>query len=122
MMAFFSWLAYLAWHHPDLASVVLAVGLALYGWRISWRLLPIPAATRARWAREQQVAEGCPACQYRGFLWFGIGLLGAQWWRREISANPESYDLIAPSIFITIGAISYVICRRFIRHAQARHP
>lgn len=92
VVALFLGLAWQAWHHPDLASVILAACLAVYGCRAAWRILPIATATRERWRREEKTAEDCPACQYRGFLWYGIGALGAMFWRKGIAASFETYE------------------------------
>lgn len=113
--ASFSYLAYAAWHARDLAAAVLTIGLLSFGFQWAWRLLPIPNATRTRWVREQQIAEQCPAYYYRGAFWAGTCLAAMEFWRAD-STKPLDYSaFIVSGILTAIGAISYILCRRFIR-------
>lgn len=114
----FSWLAYVAWHVPNFAAIILSIGLLVYGLQMSWRLLPIPSATRARWVREEQIARRHPAHSFRGLLWAGIGISISEFWRSGPARPFEPSSLIAPGVFVVIGTVSYILCRRFIRNER----
>ena len=116
--ALFCGLAYVAWHARDLASTVLTIGLLVYGLQLAWRLLPIPRATRDRWVREQQIAERCPACQWRGLLWAGIGIGIASFWRSDSTKPFDYFELLVPGVFVIVGSISYLFCQRFFRNER----
>jgi hypothetical protein len=114
----FSCLAYAAWHARDLAATVLTVGLLIYGFQLAWRILPISSATRARWVRDEQIAERAPAGQYRGLLWAGIGVAIMDFWQSDAAKPFNYFDLIMPGILIIAGTISYILCHRFIRNER----
>jgi len=112
-------LSYVSWIYRDLAAVILAISLALYGLRVAWRILPIPASTRARWARERQIAQGCPVGRrYPFFLGYGIGLLISKLLHHKINANLAPFDFVFPCFLIAIGSIQYLVVRRYIRNVD----
>src|SRR5947209_5368515 len=108
--ALFCGLAYVAWHAPALASIVLTVGLLGYGLQLAWRLLPIPCATRERWARERQIAKRCPACAMRWMFWAGIGVGVYTFWRFHVTKLIYYSDLILPAGFVILGSFSHFLC------------
>lgn len=109
-------LAYAAWHAPDLSATILTIGVLVYGLERAWRLLPFSRATRDRWAHELQVAERCPACSYRSFLWVGFGIAVFNLCRASATQPFDYSELITPGLFIVVGTFSYIRCRRFIRN------
>ncbi len=116
--ALFCGLAAVAWHARDLAATVLTVGLLVYGVRLAWRLLPISRATRERWARERQIAERCPAYQWRGLLWAGIGIGIANFWPSDSTKPVNDLELLVPGVLVVAGSISYLLCQRFLRNER----
>jgi len=117
--ALFSFLAYIAWYDRDLAAAVLAICLLVYGFRLAWRLLPIPGAVRERWSREEQIAARCPAAPYRGLFWAGIGIALNDYWRADASRPLRYSDYGVAGLFIVVGLISYLVCRQFARHERS---
>ncbi len=116
--ALFCGLAAVAWHARDLAATVLTVGLLVYGVQLAWRLLPISRVTRERWVRERQIADRCPACQWRGLLWAGIGI-GIANFCPSNPTKPVGYlELLVPGVLVVAGSISYLLCQRFLRNER----
>ncbi len=120
--AVFFGLAYVVWLAPDLAATVLTVSLLVYGYKLAWHALPLSSATRAFLDCDPQIAEGCPACDYRGFLWGGISIGILNYWASD-STKPFGFpSLILPAVFMVISVISSIVCCRFTRHERNTGP
>jgi len=118
--AFFFALAYMAWLERDFSAIMVVVGLVIYGLLVAWRILPIPASTRARWVKEEQLAKGRLLFQYQTFFQCGMGFLLFILLHPGNGARITRYDdFMLPCFFFVLAAVSYVIFRRFIRKTQA---
>jgi hypothetical protein len=115
VMAFFFGLAYMVWRRREYAAEALILGLAFYGLVVAWRILPIPASARARWATEEKKGG------YGFFFLCGIGSLMGALLSRGISAGLERSDLIVPGVLCVIGFVRLAIVRRSIRQAESRN-
>jgi hypothetical protein len=118
-MGFFFALAYASWHQRDLVVMAVTAGLAYFGLRVAWRTLPVPASTRAHWAKERQLAEGCsywaPA-RYRDSFSSGILFLIISFLNHGMHATEIEHLAI---FFLIIGSAQFIIFRISIHRAQA---
>jgi hypothetical protein len=114
VLIFFFGLAYCVWLHRDLAADALVVGVVFYGLRLAWRILPIPAGARARWAKERQLAEGASLwapSNYRNSFFLGFILLIGELLQHGIGAGQDRSDLNLPGVFFICGSVQFVIFR-----------
>lgn len=112
--AFFGGLAFAAWRFPKWAATTLSLGLLIYGLQQAWRFLPIPDATRERWAREERIAEQCPAHPLRGFLWGSLGVAAVAIFRTDAAQFLDPSTWIIPAVFLGVGLVGHFLCQRFV--------
>lgn len=118
VVALFGGLAIAAGRLPKLAATILSAGLLMYGLQRAWRLLPIPDATRERWAREERIAEQCPAHPLRGFLWMSLAFAAKDLFITDATHPPDPSTGILLSVFMGVGLVGHFLCQRFVR----KHP
>jgi hypothetical protein len=118
ILALFCCAAYMAWHDHELAAYVLTAWLVIYGVQMAWNLLPISEATRSRWRTDRQIAERCSAAKYRVLLWVGIGVIASEWVSPGPGRGHALFDYVIPGAIVASGAVSYILCYRFVHREQ----